>query len=65
MGEKVGWDELRELHWHMCIVGKLGGYWEAAEQLRELSSAFCDDPEGWDGVAGGGPRGRGHMYTYS
>ena len=27
---------------------------------------LCDNLEGWDGVGGGegGPRGRGHVYTY-
>ena len=63
MGEKAGWEELSELHWHMCIMGKLDGYWEATEWLRELSSVFCVDPEGWDGVAGGRPQREG-TYVY-
>jgi len=41
----------------MC---KIAIYHEAAVKDRELSSALCDDLEGW----AGGPRGRGHMYTY-
>ena len=27
--------------------------WETAVETRELSLAFCADPEGWDGREGG------------
>ena len=27
--------------------------WETAVETRELSLAFCTDPEGWDGRVGG------------
>ena len=63
MREKGEWDELREQHWHMCIVCKIDGYWEAAVQHRELSSVVCDDPEGWDGVVGGRSKREG-IYVY-
>ena len=43
----------------MC---KIASEWEAAAQHRELSSALCDDLEGWDAEAGGGGlQGRGYM----
>ena len=61
--EKGERDELREQHWHMCIVCKIDGYWEADVQHRELSSVFCDDPERWDGVVGGRSKREG-IYVY-
>ena len=43
-------------------VCKIDSQWEFAVCLRELIQGLCINLEEWDGE--GGPRGRGHMYTY-
>ena len=54
--------ELAYIHYHAH-----SSHWGPAAQHRGLSSVLCDDREGGMRVAGqeGGPRGRGHIYTYS
>ena len=62
-GGRRGWDEWREyqenIHFTAC---RLDGHWEFAALLRELKLVLCDNRGGgrWEG----GPRGRGHVYTY-
>ena len=43
-------------------ICKINSQWEFAVCLRELIQGLCINLEEWDGE--GGPRGRGHMYTY-
>ena len=54
LGDTVGEGRSREtgsdnVHATVC---KRDSRWETALQLRRLSSALRDDPEGWDGVRG-------------
>ena len=43
--------------------GKVDRWWEAAILLRELSSVFCGDLEGWDEGMGGRSKRKG-VYVY-
>ena len=53
-GRKQGWDDLREYYWNMYItIGETDDQPSSMHETGHSKLVHWDDPEGWDGGAGG------------